>query len=387
MPSINSKYSILATGAVTCRTYTAARAGLALARHDSIVSQLSRIPHGEACLASHTTQPVSHPTRRGLHTRSPLCQTSTDRRALRSMHASRPGSAHVCPPQPHLHLGHVWGEQMSHCLAGRACTSRAHARRVRSPCVFSSANCAASFASARRRPSPPQHAGTLLVMSFAQCGMPAHPMLQAQLRGLATWHHSHPSHASSLWCCQPPHRWACRPVSGGASSACVALLCAILCDTTQADMQAVLPQWRPKRRTAGHQKRRTSNAAGAQAVADGQRDVVLGADVQDLVPVRERKVLSVVQEAQLRAAPPGVSACVVCGEGSAVGAERLTAGALARLMCSTTRRRGLAHRLMISDNRRIGLGSGRRCALLSGFVLRRRTGQRLVLELCMRRIM
>lgn len=205
MPSINSKYSILATGAVTCRTYTAARAGLALARHDSIVSQLSRIPHGEACLASHTTQPVSHPTRRGLHTRSPLCQTSTDRRALRSMHASRPGSAHVCPPQPHLHLGHMWGEHMSHCLAGRACTSRAHARRVRSPCVFSSANCAASFASARRRPSPPQHAGTLLVMSFAQCGMPAHPMLQAQLRGLATWHHSHPSHATSLWCCQPPH--------------------------------------------------------------------------------------------------------------------------------------------------------------------------------------
>lgn len=175
MPSINSKYSILATGAVTCRTCIAARAGLALARHDSIGSQVSRIPHGEACLASHTTQPDSHPTRRGLHTRSPLCQTSTDRRALRSMHASRPGSAHVCPPQPHLHLGHVWGEQMSHCLAGRACTSRAHARRVRSPCVFSSANCAASFASARRRPSPPQHAGTLLVMSFAQCGMPAHP--------------------------------------------------------------------------------------------------------------------------------------------------------------------------------------------------------------------
>lgn len=263
MPSINSKYSILATGAVTCRTCIAARAGLALARHDSIVSQLSRIPHGEACLASHTTQPVSHPTRRGLHTRSPLCQTSTDRRALRSMHASRPGSAHVCPPQPHLHLGHVWGEQMSHCLAGRACTSRAHARRVRSPCVFSSANCAASFASARRRPSPPQHAGTLLVMSFAQCGMPAHPMLQAQLRGLATWHHSHPSHASSLWCCQPPHRWACRPVSGGASSACVALLCAILCDTTQADMQAVLPQ-RPKRRTAGHQR-------GAPAMQPGRR--------------------------------------------------------------------------------------------------------------------
>ena len=31
----------------------------------------------------------------------------------------------------------------------RACTSRSQARRVRSPCVFSSANCAASLASAR----------------------------------------------------------------------------------------------------------------------------------------------------------------------------------------------------------------------------------------------
>jgi len=58
-------------------------------------------------------------------------------------------------------------------------------------------------------------------------------------------------------------RWACRPVSGGASSACVALLCAILCDTTQADMQAVLPQ-RPKRRTAGHQR-------GAPAMQPGRR--------------------------------------------------------------------------------------------------------------------
>jgi len=53
---------------------------------------------------------------------------------------------------------------MRKCMARRACTSRAHARRVRSPCVFSSANCAASFASARRRPGP-QHAGTLLACS------------------------------------------------------------------------------------------------------------------------------------------------------------------------------------------------------------------------------
>ena len=44
---------------------------------------------------------------------------------------------------------------------------------------------------------------------------------------------------------------------------------------------------------------RTGDAAGAQAVADGQGDVVLRADVQDLVPVRVREVLRVVQQAQL----------------------------------------------------------------------------------------
>ena len=44
----------------------------------------------------------------------------------------------------------------------------------------------------------------------------------------------------------------------------------------------------------------TCDAAGAQAVADGERDVVLRADVQDVVPVRVGKVLAVVQQAQLR---------------------------------------------------------------------------------------
>eukprot|EP00951_Prasinocladus_malaysianus_P010243 scaffold75047_cov39-Prasinocladus_malaysianus.AAC.1 len=42
------------------------------------------------------------------------------------------------------------------------------------------------------------------------------------------------------------------------------------------------------------------DAAGTQAVADGQRDVVLGADIQDLVPVLVRKVLLVLQQGQLQ---------------------------------------------------------------------------------------
>ena len=50
-------------------------------------------------------------------------------------------------------------------------------------------------------------------------------------------------------------------------------------------------------RSEGH----TCDAAWPQAIPNGQRDVVLGADVQDLVPVHVRKVLCVVQQAQLRA--------------------------------------------------------------------------------------
>ena len=41
------------------------------------------------------------------------------------------------------------------------------------------------------------------------------------------------------------------------------------------------------------------DASGPEAVPDGQRDVVLGADVEDLVPVLVGKVLLVVHEAQL----------------------------------------------------------------------------------------
>lgn len=44
----------------------------------------------------------------------------------------------------------------------------------------------------------------------------------------------------------------------------------------------------------------TCNGAGAQAVADGQGDVVGSTDVQDVIPVRVGKVLRVVQQAQLR---------------------------------------------------------------------------------------
>ncbi len=44
----------------------------------------------------------------------------------------------------------------------------------------------------------------------------------------------------------------------------------------------------------------TCYAAWPEAVADGEGDVVGGADVQDLVPVHEGKVLGVVQQAQLR---------------------------------------------------------------------------------------
>lgn len=44
----------------------------------------------------------------------------------------------------------------------------------------------------------------------------------------------------------------------------------------------------------------TCYAAGPEAVADGEGDVVGGADVQDLVPVHKGEVLGVVQQAQLR---------------------------------------------------------------------------------------
>lgn len=43
----------------------------------------------------------------------------------------------------------------------------------------------------------------------------------------------------------------------------------------------------------------TCNAARPEAISDGEADVILGADVQDLIPVRVRKVLCVVQQAQL----------------------------------------------------------------------------------------
>ena len=46
----------------------------------------------------------------------------------------------------------------------------------------------------------------------------------------------------------------------------------------------------------------TCDAARPQPVADGEGDVVCGADVQDLIPVHVRKVLGVVQQAQLRSA-------------------------------------------------------------------------------------
>lgn len=113
----------------------------------------------------------------------------------------------------------------------RTCTALSHARRVSSPCVLSSANCAASLASARRHTgTAPQ---TLLMCNRGQC-------------------------------------WAvCLVVQGGGG--------------------------------------RTCNAAGPEAVADGQRDVVLSTDVQDLVPVSVRKVLGVVQQAELRTTHPAMS--------------------------------------------------------------------------------
>ena len=43
----------------------------------------------------------------------------------------------------------------------------------------------------------------------------------------------------------------------------------------------------------------TCNAAGPQAITNGEGDIILCTDVQDLVPVRVCKVLLVLQEAQL----------------------------------------------------------------------------------------
>ena len=54
-------------------------------------------------------------------------------------------------------------------------------------------------------------------------------------------------------------------------------------------------QGRPKAWDRGH----TSDAARPEAVSNGKGDVILRANVQDLVPVHVGKVLSVVQQAQL----------------------------------------------------------------------------------------
>ena len=45
----------------------------------------------------------------------------------------------------------------------------------------------------------------------------------------------------------------------------------------------------------------TCNAAWPQPIANGQRDVILCTDVQDLVPVHVGKILCVVQQTQLQA--------------------------------------------------------------------------------------
>ena len=49
-----------------------------------------------------------------------------------------------------------------------------------------------------------------------------------------------------------------------------------------------------------HVRGRACDAARPEAIADGEGDVVLRADVQDVIPVRVREILRVVQQAQLR---------------------------------------------------------------------------------------
>lgn len=44
----------------------------------------------------------------------------------------------------------------------------------------------------------------------------------------------------------------------------------------------------------------TCNAARSQAIPNGEGHIVLGADVQDLIPVGVCKVLLVLQQAQLQ---------------------------------------------------------------------------------------
>lgn len=57
------------------------------------------------------------------------------------------------------------------------------------------------------------------------------------------------------------------------------------------------------------------DGARAEAVADGERNVVLGANVEDLVPVLVGEVLLVVRQAELGVdgAAAGDNACVVFG--------------------------------------------------------------------------
>ena len=117
-------------------------------------------------------------------------------------------------------------------------TSLAQARRVRSPCVFSSANCAASLASVQtQKPSPSAFQHTLVPLED--------PHMQTTV------------HVFIL--CNPAH----------------------------------MTPWCPIFHL-------TCNAAWPQAISNGQRDVILCADVQDLIPVGVCKILHMVQQAQLR---------------------------------------------------------------------------------------
>lgn len=54
---------------------------------------------------------------------------------------------------------------------------------------------------------------------------------------------------------------------------------------------------------ARHKGCHTCYAAGSKAVTNGEGDVILSADVQDLIPVSVGKVLYMLQQAQLQQTP------------------------------------------------------------------------------------